>query len=137
MPMTRVWHGETIRRKGHRAAGRGIVGIAVAISRETKIVTDKISGTLARSVHAAPARYEGAEQDETDAAGGQDLGSRIPLATPTGLGPACEVGSWVSYACVEWVGRGHPGVQQGLEKVRGPQANAIMAQAWREEGMLL
>jgi hypothetical protein len=53
--------------------------------------------------------------------------------TETPLGPTVEVGSWLDYACVEWVGRGHPGVTQGLEAVRGARADLIVAQAFREE----
>ena len=130
----REWNGPDILRRTNRAAGRGIIGFGVLVSRETKILTHKMSGTLARSVHAAPVGYELAEADESQAERGQDLGMIVPPPTHTPAGPAVEVGSWVSYACVEWVGRGHPGVTQGLEAAR-PRADAIFFQAFKEEGL--
>lgn len=135
MPWARQWNGLTIMDRAHRAAGRGIIGIGMAVGVETKILTHKLSGTLARSVHVAPARYELGETDEKLAEAGHDLALSVRTmhATPTPEGPAVEVGSWVSYACVEWVGRGHPGVTEGLEAVRGPRANKIMQQAFFEE----
>lgn len=132
--VVREWNGPEILRRSNRAAGRGIIGFAVLVSRETKIITHKMSGTLARSVHAAPAHYELGESDEKAAESGMDLGMVVPSPTHTPIGPAVEVGSWVSYACVEWVGRGHPGVTQGLEAAR-PRADAIFLQAYKEEGL--
>jgi hypothetical protein len=134
--MARNWNGITLQEKIDRAAGRAIVGIGVAVATETKRVTHRITGTLVRSVHAATAGYEGAADDEAQAPT-QDLmlvhGPPMPLETP--IGPAVEVGSWLPYACVEWVGRMHPGVTQGLEMVRGVRADSIVRQAFLEEGL--
>lgn len=135
--VSRRWDGLTLLERINRAGGRSIVGIGLAVSRETKIVTHvwKNDGTLRRSVHVSPLKTF--HDDDEHRAKTADLltTSFETQATPTPYGPAVEVGSWVSYACVEWVGRKHPGVTQGLEVVRGVQADAIVAQAFREEGL--
>lgn len=117
-----------------RATGRAIVGIGVAVATETKRVTHVQFGDLRRSVHAAPAGYDGGD-DEVQAGRGDLLHEMVPEPTPSPVGPMVEVGSWMPYACVEWVGRGHPGITQGLEAVRGIRANSIVLQAFREEGL--
>ena len=130
-----------IQDKVNRASGRAIVGIGVAVAIETKLVTHVISGTLRRSVHAAPEGYEvefgryGAGDEEMAQQGDLMMIYGPPSPTPTPFGPVIEVGSWLPYACAEWVGRGHPGVTQGLEMVRGRRADLIVAQAFREEGL--
>lgn len=134
--VSRTWNGLTIQSKIDRAAGRAIVGVGVLASVETKRVTHKITGTLARSVHAAePMEYH--ELDEQDAAGGADLMENVGElhAGKIPFGRVIEVGSWISYACAEWVGRGHPGVTQGLEVTRGARTDAIVKQAFIEEGL--
>jgi hypothetical protein len=134
--VSRTWNGLTLQHKIDRAAGRAIVGIGVLASVETKRVTHKVTGTLSRSVHAAePMEYH--ESDEVDAAGGADLMMDAGQlhAAKTYVGRVIEVGSWISYACAEWVGRGHPGVTQGLEVSRGVRADNIVKQAFMEEGL--
>lgn len=117
-----------------RATARATIGIAVAVATETKRVTHRLTGNLMRSVHAAPAGYDGSG-DEAEAARGDMLDFALePTLTP--FGPMVEVGSWMPYACVEWIGRGHPGIDQGLEAVRGIRASAIVHQAFREEGLV-
>jgi hypothetical protein len=131
------WYGMSVNERVKRATGRSLVGMAVRVATETKMVTHVVSGTLRRSVHAAPVHYEGAELDRLAAEGGQDLleGDLMGLEpTWTPIGPALEVGSWMPYACVEWVGRGHPGVTQGLELARS-SFDGIIVQAFREEGL--
>ena len=137
MPVSvkREWFGDELEMRMRRAAGRGIVAIGMNVVRETKPITHRISGTLARSVHAAPLGYEGYDEDEREAPSVDlMLLHGVPPATPTPLGAAVEVGSWLPYACVEWVGRGHPGVTQGLELARS-QATSIMTRAFKEEGL--
>lgn len=110
------------------------------VAVETKTVTHVISGTLRRSVHAAPEGYApNEEKEEQDATPEQnDLMIMYPLAVeevPTEGGlTLCEVGSWLPYACAEWVGRGHPGVTQGLELAR-PRTDATVLKAFKEEGL--
>lgn len=137
MPMVaRSWNGLEIEAKINRAAGRAIVGIALVAAVETKKVTHVLSGTLRRSVHAATVG-EFHDDDENAAQGGQDLsiGTEAHAVSIGGVAQVVEVGSWISYACVEWVGRMHPGVTQGVEMARGARADAIVAQAFREEGL--
>lgn len=120
-----------------RAAGRAIVGIAMQVAVETKRVTHVKHGTLRRSVHAAPAESpEGHEDDEREAQTADLMMTRgAPEPTRTAMGVAVEVGSWLPYACVEWIGRGHPGITEGLEVVRGERTEAILRQAFSEEGL--
>jgi len=135
MRVAKTWNGLDFLARLDRAAGRSIVAIGVNVAVETKRITHKQSGTLARSTHAAP-RSANHNSDEGLAQAG-DLMSMggTPKAEHSEFGPAIEVGSWLPYACVEWVGRAHPGLQQGLEAVRGARADAIVAQAFAEEGL--
>ncbi len=137
MPMARRWNGLELHARMDRAHARAIIGIGMEVTRETKILTHRISGSLARSVHIAPVGYEGADDDQRQAEGGEDLAFAFAHTkaeeAPYG-GRMIEVGSWMPYACVEWVGRGHPGITQGLENARGT-AWEYIAQAYREEGL--
>lgn len=138
MPLARTWEGVTLRDRVHRAGGRAIVGLAVAAAVETKRVTHVQFGTLRRSVHAAPVDYVGDDDmtkaEKEDMSAGEFLSTSM-VSNPEGAGPTVEIGSWLPYACAEWVGRGHPGVTEGLESVRGARANRIVMQAFREEGL--
>lgn len=137
MSMAREWHGMTIKDKMARANARALIAIGVNISAETKRITHRISGTLARSIHVAEVGYEGGDSDEAMAAIGDLLYTTMPAGPSRGpFGPAIEVGSWLPYACVEWVGRQHPGITQGLEMVRGERMDAIVKQAYIEEGLV-
>ncbi len=135
---------EEFRARSKRATGRATVALGVGAASETKRVTHVIFGTLRRSVHAAPAGSpEGHEADLRDAESTEQGGAGLdlllergaPLPTYTPFGPVVEVGSWLPYACVEWVGRGHPGVTQGVEAIRGPYADAVVRRAFAEEGL--
>jgi hypothetical protein len=137
--MERSWLGDEVTARINRAAGRAIIGVGMQAAVDTKRVTHVISGDLRRSVHVAPVEYEGSEDEGmvADNPSADLLMSTMPqLASPTPLGPAVEVGSWMPYACVEWVGRGHPGVTEGLESVRGMQTDRIIAAAFRQEGLI-
>jgi len=141
MPMARNWHGITLEQKINRAAGRAIVGIGLAVAVETKNVTHVVSGTLKRSVHCAGIEYNGDDDEmiaggtKGEEGGGQDMLLFDVQPTPTWMGPVVQVGSWLPYACVEWIGRAHPGITQGMEIVRGARADRIVLQAFREEGL--
>jgi hypothetical protein len=135
MPLSRSWYGESLHGRVHRAAGRAIVTLGTHVAVETKRVTHVQYGTLKRSVHVAPTGYDGAGDE--GAASGQDMLSAVDpsVATHTAEGAAIEVGSWLPYACAEWIGRGHPGINEGMEMVRGARASLIVGQAFREEGL--
>lgn len=119
-----------------RATGSAIIGMAEAVAVETKRVTHVFTGNLRRSVHAAPVGYGDEENDIRDAERGDLLAQHMfTEPTPHIEGWAVEVGSWMPYACVEWVGRQHPGITQGLEAVAGLRATGILAAAFRREGL--
>lgn len=129
------WRGAELLLRANRAAGRAIVAIGTNVAVETKGVTHVVEGNLRRSVHAAAATADHG-LDESEAATADLMLTRGPPEPElTPLGPAVEVGSWLPYACVEWVGRGHPGVTQGLEAVRGERVNAIVRAAFGAEGL--
>lgn len=134
--MARTWNGLDVQARVHRAAGRAIVAVGVAAAVQTKVICHVVTGTLSRSIHVSPlmANHDG---DQESAHSGADLlsSSFSLVATPTPYGPAVEVGSWVDYACVEWVGRRHVGLTEGLGAVRGIQTEKIVRQAFREEGL--
>jgi hypothetical protein len=140
MKMASNWNGLAILERKDRACSRALISIATQVAMETKTVTHVISGTLRRSVHAAPAGYApDEEREEQDATPEQnDLTIMYPLAieeVPTEAGlTLCEVGSWLPYACAEWVGRGHPGVTQGLELARA-RTDATVFAAFASEGL--
>lgn len=133
--VARSWNGLVVKDKINRAGGRSIIAISVGAATETKRVTHVLSGTLRRSVHTAPAT-EFHDNDEDEALSGNDLlmDSHSLRATQTPIGPMMEVGSWISYAAAEWIGRNHPGVEQGVEAMRGAKSDLIVAAAFREEG---
>lgn len=126
------WYGDAIKFRAHRAAGRAIVGLSERVAAETKEVSHVISGTLRRSVHAAPRGYDGSSDEFI--AQNNDMGGTPFEPTQTATGAQAEVGSWVAYACAEWIGRGHPGVTQGLELAR-VAADTIVRKAFEEEGL--
>jgi hypothetical protein len=68
------------------------------------------------------------------AAGGSDIPN---VRTPSweGVNAALEVGSWVAYACVEEVGRGHAFMAPAVAAVGGARATALMVQAFAEAGL--
>jgi len=134
--MERSWFGPEIQTKVDRASGRAIVATALEVAVETKKLTDIISGDLRRSIHAAPYRYDGAGDELAAPTADLMMSGVVPHATKTLLGHLVEVGSWMPYACVEWVGRGHPGVTQGLESVRGIKVDMIVRKAFQEEGLI-
>jgi hypothetical protein len=144
--MASNWNGLTILERKNRACSRALIGIGMRVAVETKNVTHVISGTLRRSVHAAPSGYSPSEDAEEQLAESTDKGGQqqdlmiyyplTPDQDPTVAGlTLLEVGSWLPYACAEWVGRGHPGVTQGLELARTTN-DAVVLQAFVEEGLV-
>ncbi len=143
--MERSWEGIPLQARIDRANVRATISLAVHAAMATKEITHVISGTLKRSVHAAPVGYDAEESDLANAEPvergglGQDLmpmfmGTEIVAVSP--MGAMVEVGSWLPYACAEWVGRGHPGVTQGMEMIRGALAYSIVFKAYKEEGLV-
>lgn len=124
--VAKEWHGDEFITRARRATGRGFIGIATAMTAHAKTFVDYISGDLSRSIHAAKAASSG----QREARRGPD--AQMPGSKDQFL---LEVGSWLDYACVEEVGRGHQFMQPALETVRGAEAFRIMKQAWMEEGL--
>ena len=136
MTVKTSWYGEELVAKMNTATARAVISVGEHIAVETKRVTHVMSGNLRRSVHTAPKDYDGSGDE--GAAGSGDMmmaGSVNEASIQTSEGPMLEVGSWLPYACAEWVGRGHPGIEQGVEMVRGERIQAIFAQSFTEAGL--
>jgi len=135
MSMERSWHGLELEERVQHATGRAIIGIGMAVVVNTKEITHVITGTLRRSTHMAPVDYDGSGDES--AAQTQDMSMLMssPEVHHDALGASIEVGSWLPYACAEWIGRGHPGITQGVESVRGVRTQRIVAQSFAEEGL--
>lgn len=129
------WHGDEIQARAERADGRALVGISEGIAADGKRYADVISGTMRRSIHSAPINYIGAgDEDAAAAADLPNAGFWDVVVDPEGS--VLEVGSWVSYACVEEVGRGHQFMTPAVEGWRGPRSDAVMKRAYLEEGLV-
>lgn len=137
MPITSKskWDGMSVMERFERATARAAVSIGMHVAVETKRVTHVVEGTLRRSVHAAPAGYDGAGDELVAQATDMHNMASPPQATITPTEALVEVGSWLPYACVEWIGRGHPGITQGMEMTRGVTCDRIVRAALRQEGL--
>jgi hypothetical protein len=138
------WKGDELMMRMERAAGRAVVAIAMSIVAEAKVFVGDPgrhptlsgehdwTGTLRRSLHVATVSYDGT--GDVTAASEQDIANEM---NPTRIadGVYLEAGSWVPYACVEEVGRGHQFMSPAVDALSGGRADAIVAQAVREEGL--
>lgn len=132
--MSGVWYGLELEARAQAASATAAIELADSIVEDTKRLVHVISGDLRRSIHSAPVGYMDAEIDESSASHGDIDNVSNPGEIQHAGGPQLEVGSWLPYACVEWVGRGHPGITQGLEMNR-LKATALMIEAFRGEGL--
>lgn len=115
-----AWEGGDIRVRFKRAIARGTISVSEQIAARAKVNVHKVTGDLARSIHAAKA----------DTLGDQEMSQQNVL---TEEGTLTEVGSWLAYACVEEVGRGHQYMMPAVEAVRGTTARTFRA-AFKQEG---
>lgn len=114
------WKGGDVKKRVKRAYARGTIGIAEGVAGRGKVNVHKITTQLARSIHTAKVK-----------SGGNISPSQRNILTA--LGAVVEVGSWIEYACVEEVSRGHRYMQPAIEQVRG-SAHITMRKAFQEEG---
>jgi hypothetical protein len=124
-----TWNGGDLVDRCKRAQGRAVVAIGELVAQEAKRLAHVYTGTMRRSIHVAPAGYQG-YLDEAVA-----RNSELSGVTPEEVRDATvEVGSWVHYAEVEEVERGHEFVAPAVEAVR-TQANEVIIRAAHEEGL--
>lgn len=116
------WKGDDILRRGKRAVARGTIAIAENIGGHAKRNAHVISGDLRRSIHVAAHNSGG-------------LGRATAQAAATHDGALVDVGSWLDYACVEEVGRGHRYMQPAVEEGR-TTAHLTMRAAFAAEGLV-
>lgn len=125
------WKGDELVLRARRALGRGLIGVGMVVVVAGKENAHVVSGTMRRSIHLAPATYAGGNDAEDSQHGDMEN-----VMAPTALGTDWVVaaGSWVPYACVEEVGRGHQFMTPALDVGRA-RAEPIMRQAFAEEGL--
>lgn len=99
------WQGAQVLTKAKRAIERAEVATLEEASAEATRVVHRITGTLARSIHAAPIDYVG-PADESVARSGRKIMNAADIPTWQGWQAMGEVGSWISYAIYEE--RRHP-----------------------------
>lgn len=127
------WYGDDILSSCKRAVGRASVALAETVVYEAKDRVHRLTGTLSRSIHAAPDGHEGSG-DHPRAEGGENLQGSVTAELPTWVGEnqaVILVGSWIPYACVEE--SRHPYMAPALEAVMGSVAEEIFQQAFAEE----
>lgn len=103
------WKGDDVKRRAHRAIERGMIATAETAVSEAKQRVHRLTGTLSRSIHAAPAQYNG-EHDHRRARIidlAEDGGIAQGLPTWRDDSAIIWVGSWLPYAFVEEVVRKH------------------------------
>ena len=105
-----------------RAAARGTIGIAEGVSRFAKENAHVVSGQLRRSIHVARSDTIGLQRATT-------------LNVKTTDGAVVDVGSWLDYACVEEIGRGHRFMGPAIEQIR-PFTVVTMREAFAQEGLI-
>lgn len=119
------WNGDELIARGRRATGRGVIGIGSKTADYAKTFVDVISGDLMRSITLA--------KSGTSGRGAMRRGSDAQTGDKDQF--LLDVGSWLDYACVEEVGRGHQFMQPAVEAVMGAVAFSIMKAAWEAEGL--
>lgn len=125
------WEGNEILARARRALGRGLIGVGMEVVRDGKMNAHVISGTMRRSIHLAPPGYA---TDDERAAEVEDVPNTLIPDEIGGIDWVIAAGSWVPYACVEEVGRGHQFMTPALDVGAGKAAR-IMQQAFAEEGL--
>ena len=116
------WHGDEIKARAERAIARGTIAIGETVASHGKRNVHVISGDLRRSIHTAKSGTGGMVRASVQAVKTRD-------------GAMLDVGSWLDYACVEEVGRGHAYMTPAMEQSRGT-AWLSMRAAFAAEGLV-
>jgi hypothetical protein len=127
------WKGAVVEKDARQAAAKGLISVADAVVDVAKSIVHVKTGTCKRSIHTAPPGYSGAgdfEQAKTTDLQAPGMGARFSgLVAQYGV---VWIGSWVPYACV-LEGR-FPYIYPAFERVRGREADARMARAFKMAG---
>jgi hypothetical protein len=127
------WNGDDLVERTKRAQARAILAIAEVAAAEAKRLAHVYTGTMRRSIHVAPADYI-PYRDEMAAQSDDLQASTTVEPTETETGAMVLLGSWVHYADIEEVVRGHEFITPAVESVR-TQAAEIIRRAAEEEGL--
>jgi len=125
MRIEKTWHGDEMIKRSRRANGRAIIAVGERTAANSKKYAHVVSGNLRRSIHAAKTQTMGEVPATT---------SNVSTGATRRAEVAVEVGSWMEYACVEEVGRGHRFMQPGWEETQ-PTVWPTIKRAYDEEGL--
>ena len=133
MPSRLEWKGAVVEKDARKAAANGLIAVADAVAHAAKGIVHVKTGTCKRSIHTAPPGYSGAgdfEQARTTDLQPSGMGGRF--SGIVGQYGVVWVGSWVHYAAI--LEHRFPYIYPAFEKVRGREAAAQMAHAFKAEG---
>jgi hypothetical protein len=122
-PYKLTWLGDVMVARAARAIGKGMIGIGERVVVNAQMNAHVVTNTLRPSIHLAVPNSSGDQRADT-------------MNIMTTDGAALEAGSWLDYACVEEVGRGHAFMGPAVEEVAGPVAEDVMGAAFRSEGLI-
>lgn len=135
-----TWLGSEVSARTALAENAALVAIAQDVVAGGKMYVHRLTGTLSRSIHAAPVGYEDGEGDRGSAMAGSDLGGAfgmsIDMVTQQGNGAAIWAGSWIIYAYIQEIIRGNLYMTQAVDDVSGERAQSHMTQAFAEAGLV-
>lgn len=126
MTLTRIrrtWHGDEIEVRAERAVGRALIGNAEQHARHASEHVHRISGDLARSIHAAMVDTMG-----DIPADGENIIRKDHVRT-------IEIGSWLAYACVEENRGGEHSYMQPAHEFAWRLMGTQLKEAFRQEGL--
>ena len=125
------WFGGQIKAGAERAQLRAALAWGEQVSSRAKMRAHRISGTLSRSIHAAPEDYD---RDDEPQAKTAEVPTVRPSPTPDGV--IIAAGSWMSYAEFERRrGGAHDWLTQPAEESNA-KFPITLRQAWAEEGLI-
>jgi hypothetical protein len=132
------WKGAEIKSKVKRAVSRSMIAWAETAVYNMKTRVHRLTGTLSRSIHAAPRDYQGSGDEGSAASPPKGSAMTLPamgeIPQWVGDGAVVRVGSWISYAKYENDrGGDHQFLEPAVEAATSGY-HAQLEQAMREEG---
>ena len=131
--VTFVWFGQVIKEQASEAIADGTIEVGDVIVQKAKGFAHQITGKLQRSIHVGEVGRTG-DEDEGRADTGDIPNINSGDVQRDGMSASVDVGSWVEYAAVEEISRGHVFMTPAVEGARG-EAFGAMAKAFAARGL--
>jgi hypothetical protein len=138
MSYTFVWHGEELKHHVEHALSRAAVGWAQQVVMAAKMIVHRVTGTLSRSLHAAPRDYNGAgdfEQAKTTSLDTGAAGAGYELPKWDNGHAYIAAGSWIQYAAAEFSKGGTHDYLSGPVAQANQNFEGLVKKAMGEEGI--